>query len=310
MQNARVISVNISEKKGTIKVPVKEIVLGKSGVIKDAHSGMSLRQVSLLARESIESFAKSSNKHFEWGEFAENITTEGIELHTTGLLDRFKINETLLEVTQIGKTCHGKGCAIFTEVGACIMPKEGIFARVIREGAVKEGDAIEYLPKIFNVAVITLSDRASSGEYPDKSGPKIISLLEEYFKNKNRKSSISHSLIPDDEFKLKLTIAGILKENPDIIITTGGTGIGSHDITVDTIQPMLDKEIPGIMDMIRLKYGMDHPAALISRSVAGMIGSSLVFTLPGSVKAVEEYMSEILKNLQHLIYMIHDLDSH
>jgi molybdopterin adenylyltransferase len=310
MQTAKVISVNISEKKGTIKVPVKKIVLGKSGVLMDAHSGMSLRQVSLLARESIESFAKSSNKHFEWGEFAENITTEGIELHTLGLLDRFIINDTELEITQIGKTCHGKGCAIFTEVGACIMPKEGIFARVIKEGSIHDGDTIEYKPKIFNVGVITLSDRASIGEYPDKSGPKIIQMLEEYFKAKNRKYDISQIIIPDDDFKLKVNIASFLQSNADIIITTGGTGIGSHDITIDTIQPMLDKELPGIMDMIRLKYGMENPAALISRSVAGLIGGTLVFTLPGSVKAVDEYMTEILKNLQHLIYMLHDLDSH
>jgi molybdopterin adenylyltransferase len=310
MQTAKVISVNISEKKGTIKVPVKKIVLGKSGVLMDAHSGMSLRQVSLLARESIESFAKSSNKHFEWGEFAENITTEGIELHTLGLLDRFIINDTELEITQIGKTCHGKGCAIFTEVGACIMPKEGIFVRVIKEGSIHDDDTIEYKPKIFNVGVITLSDRASIGEYPDKSGPRIIQMLEEYFKAKNRKCEISHIIIPDDDFKLKVNIASILQSNADIIITTGGTGIGSHDITIDTIQPMLDKELPGIMDMIRVKYGMENPAALISRSVAGLIGGTLVFTLPGSVKAVEEYMTEILKNIQHLIYMLHDLDSH
>ena len=117
-------------------------------------------------------------------------------------------------------------------------------------------------------------------------------------------------IIPDDDFKLKVNIASVLQANADIIITTGGTGIGSHDITVDTIKPMLDKEIPGIMEMVRMKYGMEHPAALISRSVAGLIGNTLVFTLPGSVKAVEEYMTEIQKNLQHLIYMLHDLDSH
>jgi molybdenum cofactor synthesis domain-containing protein len=310
MQKGKVISVNISEKKGTIKIPVKKIELSKTGVINDAHSGMSLRQVSLLAKESIEKFAASSNKKFKWGEFAENITTEGIELHTTGLLDRFIINDTELEVTQIGKTCHGKGCAIFTEVGACIMPKEGIFARVIREGVIKDGDIIDYHPKIFKTAVITLSDRASKGEYPDKSGPRIKDILEEYFLSKFRKTTNASFLIPDDSATLKQTIEEILKRSPDIIFTTGGTGIGSHDITVDTVQPMLDREIPGIMDMIRIKYGSEHPAALISRSVAGVIGNTLVFTLPGSVRAVEEYMSEILKNLQHLIYMLHDLDSH
>ena len=190
------------------------------------------------------------------------------------------------------------------------MPKEGIFARVIKEGLIKDSDIIEYHPKVFNVAVITLSDRATKGEYPDKSGPRIIEMLGEYFRSKNRQHKVNYYLIADDAEKLRSTFDGILKSQPDVIITTGGTGIGSHDITTDTIQPLLDKEIPGIMDMIRVKYGMENPAALISRSIAGVKGKALVFTLPGSVKAVEEYMTEILKNLQHLIYMLHDLDSH
>ena len=220
MQTGKVISVNISEKKGTIKIPVKKIELCQTGVCNDAHSGMSLRQVSLLAKESIESFGKTANKHFAWGEFAENITTEGFQLHTMGLLDCFKINDTELEITQIGKTCHGKGCAIFAEVGVCIMPKEGIFARVIKGGAIRDADLIEYIPKTFNVAVITLSDRASKGEYPDKSGPRIIDMLNEYFTSKNRKSNISSFLIADDENKLNELITELMQNKPDIIITT------------------------------------------------------------------------------------------
>jgi len=96
----------------------------------------------------------------------------------------------------------------------------------------------------------------------------------------------------------------------DIIITTGGTGIGPKDFTPDVVKPMLEKEIPGIMEMIRMKYGQQKPNALVSRSVAGVIGETLVFTLPGSVKAVEEYMTEILTMLEHLIYMLHSLDFH
>ena len=127
---------------------------------------------------------------------------------------------------------------------------------------------------------------------------------------KNRKYLVSNILLADDPAALKNTFDDLIKNGTDIIITTGGTGIGSHDITVDTIQPLLDKELPGIMDLIRIKYGMKHPAALISRSIAGLKGKTLVFTLPGSVKAVEEYMTEILKNLQHLMFMLYDLDTH
>ena len=96
----------------------------------------------------------------------------------------------------------------------------------------------------------------------------------------------------------------------DFVFTTGGTGIGPRDFTVDKIKPMLDKEIPGIMEMIRMKYGAEKPNALVSRSIAGVMGQSLLFSLPGSVRAVDEYMTEILKSLMHLVYMLHGLDRH
>ena len=96
----------------------------------------------------------------------------------------------------------------------------------------------------------------------------------------------------------------------DVVITTGGTGIGPRDITIETVRPLLDKEIPGIMEMIRIKYGQEKPNALLSRGIAGVMGQTLVYTLPGSVKAVDEYMTEILKTLQHLIYMLHGVDVH
>jgi molybdenum cofactor synthesis domain-containing protein len=96
----------------------------------------------------------------------------------------------------------------------------------------------------------------------------------------------------------------------DIIITTGGTGIGPRDITPDIVRSVIEKEIPGIMEMIRFKYGAEKPNALLSRSVAGVAGKSLIFTLPGSVKAVNEYMAEITRSVKHALYMLHGLDTH
>lgn len=143
----RVVSVNISEKKGTIKLPVEFIELSENGVTNDAHAGDWHRQVSLLAKESNEKFALAAKRKVAYGEFAENITTEGIVLYTTLPGDRLIIGETELEITQIGKKCHGDSCAIFREVGSCVMPKEGIFARVIRGGIISPGDAMEYIPQ-------------------------------------------------------------------------------------------------------------------------------------------------------------------
>lgn len=143
----KILSVNISEKKGTVKKVVDLIELNEKGVVNDAHSGDWHRQVSLLGKESFEKFEKSSGRPVVFGEFAENITTEGIELYKTIPGDRFVIGNVVLEVTQIGKKCHGTGCAIYTEVGNCIMPKEGIFCKVITSGNISAGDRMQYVPQ-------------------------------------------------------------------------------------------------------------------------------------------------------------------
>jgi molybdopterin adenylyltransferase len=309
-EQIRVLSVNISEKKGTIKLPVDFIELDELGVQHDAHAGHWHRQVSMLAKESVDKFSAEAGREIRFGEFAENITTNGIILHETHPLDRFRIGDTELEVTQIGKECHGDNCAIFREVGNCVMPKEGIFCRVIRKGMIKAGDEIFFQPKIYKALVITLSDRASKGIYVDKSGPAVVSILDEYFQKLNWKHEITNHIIPDDEKKLLDLLHNAIDGEMDFIFTTGGTGIGPRDITPEVVKKVLDKEIPGIMELIRVKYGMEKPNALISRSVAGVAGSTLIYALPGSVKAVNEYMAEIVKTLKHSVYMLHGLDSH
>lgn len=306
----KVLSVNLSKEKGTVKHPVKEITLNHHGVMDDAHAGPWHRQVSLLGKESVDRFSREAGRPIAFGEFAENLTTEGIELVKTSPLDRFSGENVELEITQIGKACHGSQCAIFREVGNCVMPKEGIFARVIRQGSVKPGDVLQYKPRILRFHIVTLSDRASKGVYQDRSGPAIIHKLNGHFDPKPRNIDIKHTIIADDASSLSVLIEKSIYDDVDVIITTGGTGIGPRDITVETIKPMLDKEIPGIMEMIRMKYGIEKPNALLSRGVAGLIGESLVYTLPGGVKAVNEYMEEILKTMEHLIYMRHGLDIH
>lgn len=310
MKGFKVLSVNISEKKGTVKQRVSQITINQKGVLNDAHFGMHNRGISLLGIESFRKFEAEAKRKLTFGEFAENITTEGIELYKVNPLDRFVSNHVILEVTQIGKSCHGSQCAIFKEVGNCVMPKEGIFARAIKYGKVEVGDFFDYIPKLYKIAVLTLSDRASNGEYEDLSGPKVLSILENFYGNQNKKTEIISEIIPDNKEKLNNYINYIKTSAFDILITTGGTGIGPKDITVDVIKQHITKEIPGIMDMIRLKYGSEKPQALISRSVAGLINNTITFTLPGSVRAVEEYMSEITKSLNHLIYMVNGLDIH
>jgi molybdenum cofactor synthesis domain-containing protein len=165
------------------------------------------------------------------------------------------------------------------------------------------------LPDKFEVLIITLSDRAYKGEYEDLSGPRVRDKITEFFISTGWLYDINLTLIPDDSSSLRDLIT---KEgnNKNIIITTGGTGIGPRDITVETVKPLLTKEIPGVMEFIRLKYGNERPNALLSRGVAGLTGKSLIYTLPGSVRAVEEYMSEIVKTLKHTVYMQYGIDTH
>ncbi len=305
----KIISVNISEKKGTIKKPVPYIELGNHGVVGDAHSGRWHRQVSLLGRESFTKFEKLAGRELAWGEFAENITTEGLILYECRPFDRFISGDVTLEITQIGKSCHGDSCAIFREVGNCVMPKEGIFCRVLKGGKVKSGDIFTYQPKIMKVLVLTLSDRASSGEYSDKSGPAIRERITEILSSGGYPVEVGNIVIADEADELD----NIIKNQApgyDFVFTTGGTGIGPRDITADVLRQLIDKEIPGIMEMIRIKYGAVNPNALISRSIAGLRGTSLIFALPGSVKAVNEYLGEIGKVIMHLMFMVHGIDNH
>jgi len=151
------------------------------------------------------------------------------------------------------------------------------------------------------IRIITLSDSASKGIYEDKSGPKIKELLEAHLGDGH---DITVEVIPDEKDRLLDLLKKYHAENTDAVFTTGGTGVGPRDITPDVVTVFADKLIPGIMDHIRVKYGEKIPNALLSRSVAAVKGNTLIYTLPGSVKAVSEYMEDILKTMDHLFKML------
>jgi MOSC domain-containing protein YiiM len=139
----KIVSLAISKKKGTRKKCVDSAVLVPNhGLEGDAHAGDWHRQVSFLALESIEK-AKSKGLDVGFGDFAENVCTQGIDWPNIAVGTRFTMgSEALLELTQIGKECHNR-CAIYYQAGDCIMPREGVFARVLRGGAIHNGDAVE-----------------------------------------------------------------------------------------------------------------------------------------------------------------------
>jgi len=307
----RLVSVNISTETGTVKRPITAGTVDALGIAGDAHAGAWHRQVSLLAEESIARFSAQAGQAFAPGDFAENLTTAGLNLAEAALLDRFVLEGGVeLELTQIGKACHGDGCAIYQQVGRCVMPKEGIFTRVLRGGEARAGQWIRHERRLLQVRVITLSDRASAGVYPDKSGAAALEQLQGFFEGTGWRAQFSQTLLPDDACALREALTAARDGGVDIVVTTGGTGIGPRDITPDVVLALADKTIPGVMELVRVKCGMEKPAALLSRSVAAVLGPMLVYALPGSVRAVTEYLTEILKTLEHSLFMIHGIDRH
>ena len=139
---ARIVSINTSPSKGTFKYPVEEAALKVDhGIVGDAHSGPWHRQISLLAKESIDSMIRAGAGELLPGMFAENITTEGMELFSLPVGTRLRLGECLVEVTQIGKKCH-QHCEIYHKVGRSVMPTEGIFVKVLEGGTIRPGDEI------------------------------------------------------------------------------------------------------------------------------------------------------------------------
>jgi MOSC domain-containing protein YiiM len=141
----KIVSIAVSKKKGTRKVPVDSVqIIEDHGIDEDAHAGSWHRQVSFLASESIEE-SRSRGLNVTFGDFAENIATEGVDWKTVPVGTRLKLGDSVIvEITQIGKECHKK-CAIYYQAGDCIMPREGVFARVLKGGAIRSGDPIEFI---------------------------------------------------------------------------------------------------------------------------------------------------------------------
>ena len=141
------IAVCISKNKGERKTPVEQVELCKNhGIVGDAHAGDWHRQISLLAKESIDKM-RALGLNVDNGDFAENLTTEGIDLPKLPIGTQLKIGDSLLEITQIGKECHTR-CAIYHQAGDCVMPKEGVFAKVIQGGTIKPGDPLSTVGQV------------------------------------------------------------------------------------------------------------------------------------------------------------------
>lgn len=294
----KILAICISERKGTEKKEVSSAVLKPDwGIVGDAHAGRWHRQVSLLSVEKIEDF-RAKGAEVDYGAFGENLVVEGFDLRNIPVGTKIRAGEAVLELTQIGKECHSH-CNIYHRMGDCIMPREGVFAKVIRGGEIAPGTEVELLPlekdRPFTAAVITLSDKGAAGEREDKSGP----LIEEILAGRGYEV-IERLLLPDGQKALERQLCRLADQRQvNVIFTTGGTGFSERDVTPEATTAVCDRMANGIAEAIR-HYSLGITGrAMLSRAVSGIRKKTLIVNLPGSPKAVRESLEYVLPHLDH-----------
>lgn len=286
----------ISEKKGTQKHRVEAAVFVEDyGIENDAHAGKWHRQVSLLSYDKIEDFKKRGADVID-GAFGENLVVEGFDFRNLPVGTIFQCGDVILEMTQIGKQCHSH-CEIYKIMGECIMPKEGVFTKVIQGGIIRTGDEMTIIGERsrFKTAVLTLSDKGAAGEREDKSGPLIREIIE-----KENYLVIDQRVLPDEQKTIEETLIHLCDRlKVDLILTTGGTGFSLRDRTPEATMAVADRMAPGIAEAIRAYSMQITNRAMLSRGVSALRGQTLIINLPGSPKAVKESLDCILPALPH-----------
>lgn len=295
----------ISEKRGTAKKFVDAAIFHTEfGIVGDAHAGDWHRQISFLGQNEIDEF-KKRGANVEAGAFGENIIAEGFTFKNLAGGTRLKCNEVFFEITQIGKECHNH-CAIYQQMGDCIMPREGVFARVLHGGKIQIGDELEIsTEKIpLDAAIITSSDKGFSGEREDLSGAKVAEIL-----NANGYKIFEKIILPDEKKLLAEKMIEFTNFGIGLIVTTGGTGFSVRDVTPEATIEISERLVPGIPEAMRNFSMQITKRAMLSRAAAGIRKRSLIVNLPGSVKAVDECLNFILPELKHGIEILRGDDS-
>jgi molybdenum cofactor synthesis domain-containing protein len=291
----------VSAQKGTPKQNVDRVVMiADHGVAGDAHAGAWHRQVSLLSFDKAEAF-RAQGAEAPDGAFGENLLVAGIDFRSLPVGTQLACGDVLLEITQIGKECHS-GCAIFEQMGDCIMPREGVFAKVLKGGAIQVGDKMTGGMRMqkesgngFRAAVITSSDKGYAGEREDVSGKVARELLE------NAGYLVVRCVVLPDEFEmLKKEMSDICDRNiADLLVTTGGTGFAPRDCMPEATLAIGERQAPGIPEAMRQGSLRITGRAMLSRAVSVLRKGTLIVNLPGSPKAVRENLEFILPTLSH-----------
>lgn len=291
----------LSQKKGEQKTLVPSAsFITDHGIEGDAHAGPWHRQVSILNTADVETMRGKGLPELKAGDFAENMVISGIDLGRLGLGSRLRLGgQAELEITQLGKVCHTR-CAIYQQTGDCIMPRLGLFARVIAGGTVAAGDQIGVSRKIprktFQAAVLTISDRCFRGENTDTAGPAVGKGLTE----KIEAHIYTTRIVPDNKTEIKNALRHYADGHSiDLILAVGGTGFAPRDVTPEAVSSVIERPTPGLDEAMRRSSLKKTPHAMLSRAVSGIRGNTLIISLPGSERAVEENLNAILPALGH-----------
>ena len=281
-----------SAEKGTAKTECGEAaLLHRHGIDGDAHAGTWHRQVSLLPLERVEEF-RNAGAEVKSGDFGENFVVEGLDWSAMRVGTRLRCGPALLELTQFGKECHDR-CHIFQTMGDCIMPRHGVFAKVLVGGTVRVGDAID-AARVFTAALLTVSDKGSRGEREDASGPVMRELAEE-----KGFAVVDAGMVSDDMDAIASALERYCADGVDLVLTSGGTGFSPRDVTPEATLRVVQRLCPGLPEAMRGLSMAVSKRAMLSRAVAGIRDRTLIVNLPGSPKAVRECLGFVLDELTH-----------
>ncbi|MCL2802183.1 MAG: molybdopterin-binding protein [Treponema sp.] len=296
----KVLAVCTSSEKGTPKRSAgsAELVTG-FGLAGDAHAGDWHRQISLLSFQKIEDFRAKGAK-VEFGDFGENLVIDNIDFIKLPVGTALKCGNVILEITQIGKECHSH-CAIYNQMGDCIMPREGVFAKVVNGGLINVGDEMivcrsdKSQSDKYRVWIITASDKGFKGEREDLSAPVISKIISD-----SGYTEAGYTLLADEQAKIENELKRICDSNlADLILTTGGTGLSPRDCMPEATMAIAQRFVPGIAEAMRSVSLRITKRAMLSRGIAVIRGSTLIINLPGSPKAVKENLEFIIEELLH-----------
>jgi molybdenum cofactor synthesis domain-containing protein len=309
MRQGSVLYICVSRRRGTTKTLVPRAVLrADHGLEGDAHAGAWHRQVSLLDEADIEAM-RARGLEPEPGAFGENLMTSGLDLGDLGVGTCLQAGQAVLEITQVGKVCHNC-CPIPSRGGDCLIPRAGLFARVLTGGEITAGMPIEVtlqVPRhVIQAAVLTVSDRCAAGTAEDTAGPAVADLL----KRRLEAHVAWAGVVADEQELISRTMKDLAGRGLDLLATAGGTGCAPRDVTPEATSGVITREVPGLAEAMRAASARTTPHALLQRGLCGICDSTLILNLPGSKRAAVQNLTAVLPALAHAVQLLRGQTGH